>query len=55
MTECERCGRSTDQTDLSGSWVCDHCREVMEDSGVSRPAGQLDLSKACQEEDNAEG
>lgn len=43
--ECDRCGRETDETTLSGEWRCSDCQGARRDQHETRDANQYDLGE----------
>ena len=46
--ECERCGRKTEQTTLSGKYRCQCCQNTIRGQDVTREDGQSDLERWSQ-------
>lgn len=42
---CHRCGRETEQLDLTGGYTCKHCRQIARDRDETREAGQHGLEE----------
>lgn len=46
--ECERCGRETDETDLTGEFRCPDCQQRRRNQDTTRDAGQEGLGRWSQ-------
>ena len=43
MATCKRCGAETTQSTVIDTFVCERCRDVLEERDETRPEGQLGL------------